>query len=219
VALIARSPRAEIDLNRDESELDPGMVSPPPARTGAVQSARTRGGLGLIPSRLGGSGAVWLRPLPAGEVARRIEAIHRPYHAALAHELEATRRRFGIAVLLDCHSMPPRSAPGNAGVVLGDRYGGSIARDLIDAAAAAAQAAGFRVARNQPYAGGHITERHGRPAAGIHALQIEIDRTLYLAADLRNPGPGFDAAARMLASITAAVAARALDRGEAVAAE
>jgi N-formylglutamate amidohydrolase len=218
-ALIADSPRAEIDLNRDERELDPAMVQPRPSADSTVESPRTRGGLGLIPARIAGSGAIWRQRIAAAEVARRVEVIHRPYHAALESELRAAKARFGIAILLDCHSMPPRGGEGEAPVVLGDRHGGSMAEALVAAAETAARAAGFRVARNAPYAGGHITERHGCPALGIHALQLELDRSLYLAPDLRTTGPGFDRVARLIASIAEALASAALDPPEAIAAE
>jgi N-formylglutamate amidohydrolase len=103
--------------------------------------------------------------------------------------------------------------------VLGDRHGGSIAENLVAAAEAATREAGFRAARNAPYAGGHITERHGRPERGVHALQLELDRSLYLAPDLRTTGPGFDRVARLIAAIASALAAAALDPPEAIAAE
>ncbi len=211
-ALVALRPRAEIDLNRDEREIDAAMIVPPPPSRSLLQSPRTRGGLGLVPSRITGAGAIWLERLPGSELARRIAEVHRPYHAALADMLEQARAQFGIAVLLDCHSMPPRAAPAGveAGVVFGDRHGTSISAELLLAAAEAARACGFEVARNEPYAGGYITQRHGRPADGIHALQLEIDRSAYLDTPLRAPGPGFDRTARMIAAISSALAARAL---------
>jgi N-formylglutamate amidohydrolase len=217
-ALVADAPRAEIDLNRDERELDPAMVQPRPAAGSTFESPRTRGGLGLIPARIGGSGAIWRQRIAASEVDRRVHSIHRPYHRALEAELNAVKARFGIAILLDCHSMPPRG-DGEAPVVLGDRHGASMAGGLVAAAEAAVRAAGFRVARNAPYAGGHITERHGRPDLGIHALQLELDRSLYLAPDLRTTGPGFDRVARLIAAVAEALAAAALAPPEAVAAE
>jgi N-formylglutamate amidohydrolase len=115
--------------------------------------------------------------------------------------------------------MPPRGAGGEPSVVLGDRHGGSMAEALVAAAESAAVAAGFRVARNAPYAGGYITERHGRPARGVHALQLELDRSLYLAPDLRTTGPGFDRVARLVAAIAAALARAAIEPPEAIAAE
>jgi N-formylglutamate amidohydrolase len=220
VAVIADVPRAEIDLNRHEREIDPGMVAPRPHPNDVDDTPRTRGGLGLVPSRIAGVGSIWRQRIPAAEVARRVGEIHRPYHQALEAELEAVRARFGIAVLLDCHSMPPRSeSAGEAPIVLGDRFGTSIAPALIDAAEAAVREAGFRVARNAPYAGGHITARHGRPAEGVHALQLEIDRSLYLAPDLRSPGPLFDRLALLIASVAGALAAKAMEPPQAIAAE
>lgn len=218
VAFIAAAPRAEIDLNRDEREIDPAMVYPTPAPSTLLQSPRTRGGLGLVPARISGAGSIWLQRIGQAEIERRTAEIHRPYHAALAQALEAARQQFGVAILLDCHSMPPRAGEEGA-VVFGDRHGTSIAPDLTAAAVAAAEAEGFATARNAPYAGGHITSRHGRPGEGVHALQIEIDRSLYLDAALRAPGPGFDRTARMIAAVAQALAAKALEPPQAIAAE
>jgi N-formylglutamate amidohydrolase len=219
-AIVADVPRAEIDLNRDEREIDPALVVPRPEPSALADSPRTRGGLGLIPARIAGAGAIWRERIGAAEVERRIGDVHRPYHEALAAGLAAAKARFGIAVLLDCHSMPPRrQAAGEATVVLGDRYGASIAQRLAAAAEAAARDAGFRVGRNSPYAGGEITARHGRPGEGVHALQLEIDRSLYLAPDLRAPGPGFDRVARLIAAVAEALAREALAPPEAIAAE
>lgn len=223
-AFVARTPRAEIDLNRDEREIDPALVAPPPPPGSLMQSARTRGGLGLVPSRIAGAGAIWLRRLGRDELARRIRAVHRPYHEAVAAALEAARARFGCAVLLDCHSMPPRDAePGGgrpAPVVLGDRHGTSCGAAFVEAAAAAARAMGFAAACNAPYAGGHVVGRHGRPDEGIHALQLEIDRSCYLDTRLREPGPGFDRTACLVAAIADALVEEAMPRRtEAIAAE
>jgi len=220
-AIVALRPRAEIDLNRDEREIDPAMVVPPPPSRSVLPSPRTKGGLGLVPSRIAGAGAIWLERLSSAELGRRVVTIHRPYHDALRAALGEARARFGAAVLLDCHSMPPRGAAGGsqAGVVLGDRHGTSIAPDLAAAAAAAIDAQGFSVAFNEPYAGGYVTGHHGRPAEGIHALQLEIDRALYLDRSLKAPGPGFDRAARMIAALAATLAARIAEPPLAVAAE
>jgi N-formylglutamate amidohydrolase len=219
-ALVADAPRAEIDLNRDERELDPGMIAPPPSRSSIVDSARMRGGLGLVPARMSGAGAIWRERIQASEIVRRIEAIHRPYHRRLEEELREIRRSFGVAILLDCHSMPPRAGgAGEAQIVLGDRHGTSIAPGLAAAAERTVREAGFSVALNAPYAGGHITAHHARPAGGIHALQIEIDRSVYLAPDLRSPGAGFDRTARLLAALVRALSAQALGSSHAVAAE
>jgi N-formylglutamate amidohydrolase len=210
-AVVADTARAEIDLNRDERELDPALIAPRPHPSTIIDSPRTRGGLGLIPARMSGTGSIWRERIPAAEVARRIAAVHRPYHAALDEALAQARRRFGIAVLLDCHSMPPRADPeADAMVVLGDRHGTSSAPDLVAAAEQAVREQGFSVTRNLPYAGGYITARHGRPRDGIHAVQLELDRSAYLGPDLRSPGPGFAAAAALIAAVARALARRAL---------
>lgn len=224
-AFIARAPRAEIDLNRDEREIDPGLVSPALPSGGLVQSARTRGGIGLIPSRITGLGPIWRERIARAEFDRRLATIHRPYHAALAAALGHARDRFGAALLLDCHSMPPR-ARGEAGdcdppasVIFGDRHGTSATADLVDAALGAARALGYRAACNAPYAGGFIVARHGRPHEYVHALQIELDRALYLDPDLRSPGPGFESACRLIAEVARALEERLLEPPTALAAE
>jgi N-formylglutamate amidohydrolase len=220
-AIIARRPRAEIDLNRDERELDPSIIAPPLPARAVLPSARTRGGLGLIPSRIGGVGPIWQSPIDRGDLFHRISAIHRPYHAAVAEALVEARGRFGVAILIDCHSMPPRldRASSQAEIVFGDLHGATIARDLLDLAVATASDAGFRVACNAPYAGGYITARHGRPSEAIHAVQIEIDRSLYLDGDLRDLGDGFERVAGMLARIVQTLAASATEPPQAIAAE
>jgi N-formylglutamate amidohydrolase len=219
-AIVADTARAEIDLNRDERELDPALIAPRPHPGTVLDSARTRGGLGLIPARMSGTGAIWRDRIPAAEVARRIAVVHRPYHAALRAAVEEARRRFGIAVLLDCHSMPPRADPeADAMVVIGDRHATSSAPHLVAAAEHATRALGFSVARNVPYAGGHITAQHGRPQEGIHAIQIELDRSCYLGPDLRSPGPGFAAATALIAAVARALARHALAPAQAIAAE
>jgi N-formylglutamate amidohydrolase len=220
VAIVADTPRAEIDLNREEGEIDPALIAPPPRSADLIQSPRSRGGLGLVPSRIAGSGAIWRQRLPAAELERRIAHIHRPFHDSVAAAMTAARDRFGIAILLDCHSMPPRGEAGpEPRIVLGDRHGTSIASWLAEAAEAAVHRAGFAVARNAPYAGGHITVRHGRPAENLHALQIEIDRSYYLDPALREPGPHFDKVARLIASVARALAAAAQEPPIPIAAE
>jgi N-formylglutamate amidohydrolase len=221
-AFIARAPRAEIDLNRDEREIDPTLIAPPPPSGGLVQSARTRGGIGLVPSRITGLGPIWRERISKGELDRRIETIHRPYHEALEAALAFARARFGAAILLDCHSMPPRPRSEGvhaASVIFGDRHGTTITADLLEAAVAAARALGYRTACNAPYAGGYVVGRHGRPQRGVHALQIELDRALYLDRDLRAPGPGFEGACRLLAAVAHALEARLLAAPDAIAAE
>jgi N-formylglutamate amidohydrolase len=223
-AFIARAPRAEIDLNRDSREIDPSLISPTLPSGSLVQSARTRGGLGLIPSRITGAGPIWRERIPRAELDRRIEEIHGPYHDALETALDHAKSRFGEAVLLDCHSMPPRPRTGREGspcatIVFGDRHGTTIAGDLRDAALGAARALGYHAACNAPYAGGYIVARHGRPRENVHAIQIEIDRSAYLDADLRTPGPGFEGAARLIAAVVGAIEERLLRPPDAIAAD
>ncbi len=222
-AFIARAPRAEIDLNRDEREIDPALIAPPLPSGTLVQSARTRGGIGLIPSRIGGAGPIWRERITRDELVRRIVEIHRPYHQALEAALGHARARFGAAILLDCHSMPPRprieGGASAATVIFGDRHGTTTTPDLLDAAVSAARALGYRTACNAPYAGGYVVGRHGRPQLGVHALQVEIDRSAYLDEDLRAPGPGFEGVCRLIAAIAEALESRLLDAAAAIAAE
>jgi N-formylglutamate amidohydrolase len=220
-ALVALRPRAEIDLNRDEREIDPATISPAPTSRGLLQSPRSRGGLGLIPSRITGAGAIWWRRLSVGELNRRIRMctapITEPCTGCSKKRARASGRQ-SCSIAIQCHRAPP-ACPIRPGIVLGDRFGTSIAPRYLDVATQAARRLGFKVARNEPYAGGYITQAHGRPAEGIHALQLEIDRSLYLDEGLRAPGPGFDMIAALIAAIASALAAAVLAPPEALAAE
>lgn len=214
-SVIARTPRAAIDCNRSAEEIDPAVVA------GASRerlTARTRGGLGLVPARTHRNGYLWRRSISRAELDLRIEAAHRPYHAALETLLAAAAREFGTALLLDCHSMPPPPA-GVPPIVIGDAFGRSAARWLGAEAIAVAGRHGLAAQLNDPFAGGHIVERHGRPGAGVHALQVEIDRRLYLDADMATPGPGFDAIASFLEDLAVSLGRALSDRRVATAAE
>ncbi|UUL82733.1 N-formylglutamate amidohydrolase [Sphingomonas qomolangmaensis] len=188
--LVARRARAWIDLNRSEDERDRRIDEGVSASMMPFESAKLKGGLGLVPRRAGVSGDVWRRRLRGDEVMARIVADHRPYHAALAAALAAARRRFGVAVLLDIHSMPTLAGEAPARIVLGDRFGQSAAAPYLARIEGAAAVSGLRIATNAPYAGGHILDAHGAPAAGIHAVQIEFDRTLYLDPMTLTPNAG-----------------------------
>jgi N-formylglutamate amidohydrolase len=211
--------RALIDLNRSEDEYDPAMLL---GQLGVAPRAthRVRAGFGLVP-RLAPSGQpIHSDRLPAGLVMERIVRLHRPFHAALADGLAAARARHGVAVLLDCHSMPALPRAG-ADVVLGDCNGTAAAAWLTACVRASLEAEGLKVALNQPYAGGHIVARHGRPDTGVHALQIEFDRALYMDATLV-PHGGFARLAAMFIRVVAAVLdlpALAADRPQSLAAE
>lgn len=205
-ALVADAPRAAIDLNRHEREMDPLGIAPPLPELPVIESVRTRSGLGIVPTRHPSAGAIWRRRLTGAELEERLTRIHRPFHAALRSLLDDARETFGTAILLDCHSMPPRRTGGAPEIVFGDRHGTSCHAVYRDAALSLATKLGFRTAVNNPYAGGHITATHGRPREGIHALQIEIDRSVYLDAALSEPGPGFDRTCALIAGVTAVLA-------------
>lgn len=214
---VAQRARAWIDLNRAEHERDPRLDDGAWAH-GAPLSAKLRSGLGLVPRRVGNSGDIWQRRLSADEVQTRIHADHRPWHAAIAAALAAARARFGIAVLLDVHSMPPLGDPRTAPrLVPGDRFGKSAATRFLGRIEGVTRAHGIRIAANAPYSGGHILERHGDPRRGIHAIQLEFDRSLYLDETLDAPGAGLDATIRLLRDIVDALADEALP--QAIAAE
>lgn len=196
-AVIARAPRALIDINRSEDELDPASIA---GRLGAAPTARARAGLGLLPTRLASLGELWRAPITEIELKRRLDCIHRPYHAALDEALRELSADWGEVLLIDCHSMPPRPR-GEPNVIIGDRHGTSAAPWVSEAAARIAARLGFAVARNTPFAGGHIVMRHGRPSSGIHALQIEVDRSCYCQRDARTPGPGFGRVMRLFEAL------------------
>ena len=215
--LRAHFPRAYLDPNREPYELDPRMFEGRLPAYVNTRSARVAGGLGTIARVVGDSQEIYSRRLPVEEGLRRIDELHKPYHAALQGLLHRAVRRFGLAVLLDCHSMPSSSVTGTsdpatwrdektkADFVLGDRYGTSCARRFVDAAEGTLRGFGYVVERNKPYAGGFITEHYGRPADGCHALQIEINRGLYMDERAIARGPGFDALSRHLHAVVAAV--------------
>lgn len=219
--LIALKARAWIDLNRGERELDPAILEPGASAGPLVISSKARGGLGVVPHRIGTGGLI-RRRLAAADIEARLEADHRPYHAALAELLAEARARFGIAILLDCHSMPPLTSEAGrapARIVIGDRYGRSAASRFVDRIAAVGEAEGWVTGQNSPYPGGHTLDRHGRPAENIHAIQVEIDRSLYLDGSLRDPGPGLPRIRRFVATLVAALAEEALGPETALAAE
>ena len=187
VAIVARVARAWIDLNRGEEDLDPALREPP--HSGPPQTARARSGLGLLPRRVGRRD-LWRAPPTAENAAARIASIHRPYHAAVAQALDEAFRRFGYAVLIDCHSMPTLSGLRPARIVIGDAHGRSAGKGVAAEVAREARAQGYMTAINAPYAGAYSLARHGRPADNVHALQIEVDRALYLECDMRAPSEG-----------------------------
>jgi N-formylglutamate amidohydrolase len=216
--IIQRPARAWIDLNRAEHERDSVIDDGAERRSAPHVSAKVRSGLGLVPRRVPGAGDIWRRRLDGEEVAARIAGDYRPYHAAIGRMLSAARLRFGCAVLLDLHSMPPLG-PGEPRIVIGDRFGRSAGGRFVHRLEVSAQEHGVAAALNAPYAGGHILDRHARPADEVHALQVEFDRSLYLDAALDLPGAGLQATARLLRAMIDALADEALAVRTAIAAE
>jgi N-formylglutamate amidohydrolase len=179
--LSATVARAYVDLNRDPAELDPDMFNERPPPSPLLTSARVQAGLGAIPRISGDGQSIYRRKLSLIEAERRINAVHRPYHTLLQNLVAETKELFGCAVLIDCHSMPNNARGAHApDVVLGDRFGASCHPSVTALAEATLRRLGYRVARNTPFAGGHTTQSYGRPAARVHALQIEINRALYV---------------------------------------
>lgn len=211
--LEATHARAFLDLNRDETELDPTMFAGPldlPVR----MTDRVRAGYGVIPRQMGPDAPIYRDLLPAAEARRRILTLHRPWHAEIARRLFEIRAAHGAVVLIDCHSMPslPTISGPPAQAVIGDRHGQSAAAPLVDALHRLLAVRGLRVARNQPYAGGHTTVRHAAPADGVHVIQLELDRALYMNQATLRPTAGFPLLVDLLAEVltTFAEEARAM---------
>lgn len=182
--LCARAPRAFIDLNRGCDELDPAVVE---GVARAAHNPRISSGLGVIPRVVAGGKAIYSGKISRDEAEARIDRYWRPWHGALRGLLNQTLTQFGEAVLIDCHSMPHEAIEAHArpgqilpDVVLGDRFGAAASREVVDQIEAIFTAAGFRVARNSPFAGAYIAQAYGHPVSRKHVVQVEIDRSLYL---------------------------------------
>jgi len=176
--LSARFPRAYVDVNRADDEIDPAMFEAGLVKLAGSRSPRVNAGLGVIPKVVSDGMEIYSRRLPFDEAIFRLEAFYRPYHAILARFLAETKSRFGMAVLIDCHSMPP--VANGYDVVIGDCHGNACAPEISNKIEEALCGAGFSVARNSPYAGGYTTSHYGHPNDDIHAVQIELNRGLYL---------------------------------------
>ncbi len=203
--LLARTPRAYVDLNRGADELDPAVVE---GVRRVVHNPRVTSGLGVIPRVVANGRAIYSGKLTLAEARRRIDRHWHPYHAALRSLLDLQRARFGKAVLVDCHSMPHEAieACGHKGrsmpqIVLGDRFGAAADAEIIDRIEAAFTSEGLVVARNAPFAGAFISQRYGRPARGQHVVQIEIDRALYMDEFALNLRPDFAEVRRVMTRV------------------
>lgn len=217
--LVARAPRAMIDLNRAEDEVDWDMFARgrPEAPGSHAPGLRARSGLGLIPRRLPGLGELWKRKLEESELSERIESVHRPYHRCLAATLVGLRERWGAALLIDLHSMPPlglRSGQPAAEFVLGDRFGASCHGALVASSFSYFGEQRRAATHNRPYAGGHVLERHADPDQGVHALQLEIDRSSYLDSRLSEPGAGFAGITQLLTGLVQRLASEVAELGQ-----
>ena len=210
--LTARFARAYIDLNRDAFELDPGMFADELPEFARARTARVAAGLGAIARVVSEGQEIYARKLMFSEARGRIDIAHRPYHAALERLISEAHRAHGFAVLVDWHSMPAAAAKAGArdracDFVLGDRFGAACAGALTARVERELEAMGYRVARNSPYAGGYTTEHYGRPSRRTHALQIEINRGLYLDEAKLTPTAGFDPLKANLEALARALAA------------
>lgn len=182
--LIAHFPRAFLDVNREPYELDPRMfIGELPSHVNR-NSVRVAGGLGTIPRIVAENTEIYRMRLTAEEGLDRIETVYKPYHACLRKLIARTHVCFGQTILIDCHSMPGNiripGSPEKPEIVIGDRYGTSASSRLTRAASDILTDLGFATVRNKPYAGGFITEHYGRPARNLHAIQIEVNRSLYV---------------------------------------
>jgi N-formylglutamate amidohydrolase len=196
-------PRSYVDVNREPYELDPRMFSGRLPSFANTRSMRVAGGLGTIPRVVGDGQEIYRERLAVDDALTRIEALYKPYHRALRRLINKAHQAFGTVVVVDCHSMPSigvsRDEPRRPDVVIGDRYGTSCASLLPDMVEETMRALGYSVGRNKPYAGGFITEHYGNPASGLHAIQLELNRAIYMDERRRERSAGF---ARVAADFT-----------------
>lgn len=207
--LQAEYPRAYLDLNRSPDELDPALIK---GVTQRGQNPRVASGLGVIPRVVAGGRAIYRGKLSKAEADQRISGIWHPYHSMLKQLLDQAHCAFGQAILIDCHSMPHEAVHGMPmrgrslpEVVLGDRFGAAASGHIVDRIEAAFEAVGLRVARNSPFAGAYITQTYGRPSRNQHAIQIEIDRSIYMDEATIRPKPEFTEVQRILRRVVAEI--------------
>jgi N-formylglutamate amidohydrolase len=211
--LCALFPRAYVDPNREPFELDPAMFEDRLPDYVNTASPRVAAGLGTIAKVVCNGAEIYRRKLRFAEAVARIDTCYRPYHAALTTLVEETKRQFGVAVVVDCHSMPSVGGPMDkdpgarrVDFVLGDAYGAACHPALTLAAEAKLRSYGYAVHRNMPYAGGYTTRHYGNPAMGQHALQIEINRALYMDEDSYARRSGFETVKAHLTTLVAHLA-------------
>jgi N-formylglutamate amidohydrolase len=177
-------PRSYVDVNREPYELDPRMFAGRLPSFANTRSMRVAGGLGTIPRVVGDGQEIYSERLDVEEALSRIEALYKPYHRALRRLINKAHQAFGAVILVDCHSMPSvgvsRDEPKRPDLVIGDRYGTSCATLLPDIVEDTFKTLGYSVGRNKPYAGGFITEHYGNPVSGLHTIQLELNRAIYM---------------------------------------
>ncbi len=208
--ITAGMPRSYVDVNRSEDELDPALIQGV-RRSG--HNPRVASGLGVVPRVVANGKAIYSGKITRLEADRRIEEYWRPYHGALKAELNEAHAMFGQAILLDCHSMPheamdsvAQSGMPRPDVVLGDRFGAAASELIVGMVEEALLSAGLTVTRNTPFAGAYVTQHYGRPSSGVHAIQIEIDRSLYMDERQIRPHEGFDAFRNLINGVVEDVA-------------
>jgi N-formylglutamate deformylase len=208
-------PRSYVDVNREPYELDPRMFNGRLPSFANTRSMRVAGGLGTIPRIVGDGQDIYFNRLNVEDALSRIETLYKPYHRALRRLVNRAHQTFGTAILVDCHSMPSvgitRDEPKRPDLVIGDRYGTSCAGLLADVVEQTFRAQGYSVGRNKPYAGGFITEHYGNPASGLHTIQLELNRAVYMDERRRERGPRFRSVADDFTVLADALAAIPLD--------
>ncbi|GAA6180863.1 N-formylglutamate amidohydrolase [Shimia sp. NS0008-38b] len=221
--LVARAPRALLDLNRAAEELDPALIQ---GVRKVGHNPRVASGLGVIPRVVANGKAIYHGKMTRAEADHRIDTYWRPYHAALGQLVKTSLDRFNEAILVDCHSMPREAVEGMARrkgkrpeIVLGDRFGAAAAVEIVDQIEAAFVRAGFEVSRNAPFAGAYVTQHYGRPQRRQHAVQIEIDRSLYMDEARITPRSDFNDFKSRLREVVAQIAEIGVPRQQDVAAE
>jgi N-formylglutamate amidohydrolase len=208
-------PRSYVDVNREPYELDPRMFSGRLPSFANTRSMRVAGGLGTIPRVVGDGQEIYNERITVDDALARIEQLYKPYHRALRRLINKAHRAFGTVVVVDCHSMPSvgvsREEPRRPDVVIGDRYGTSCAPILADTVEETMVRLGYSVGRNKPYAGGFITEHYGNPASGLHTVQLELNRAVYMDERRRARGERFAQVASDFAVLAEVLASIPLD--------
>jgi len=212
--LRAHFPRCYLDINREPWELDPTMFAEPLSERCNTTSPRVPAGLGTIAKVVASGAEIYREKLSFAEAKRRVEKLYEPYHAALAALVNRTKAKFGRCILIDCHSMPSVGGPADTDggtprvdFVLGDCFGNSCAPVVTATVERALENLGYRTVRNLPYSGGHTTRHYGKPLEGIHALQIEINRRLYMDETTHKKRAGFARLQENLGTVVGALAA------------